>query len=147
MGLLHVRGVLIPTLNELANGSPFTLTPFPHTFTHRALLAYPLGHRRWWWWEDRLDSLSPLQLGRELDIFPVFKRHTSILSELLSRVFQGCTWLVSACSCQRHWWFHSSITSASIFLTCFAREGWVNKQAETRVCPAKHSHCPGMFNT
>lgn len=46
MGLLHVRGVLIPTLNELANGSPFTLTPFPHTFTHQALLAYPLGHRR-----------------------------------------------------------------------------------------------------
>lgn len=46
MALLHVRGVLIPTLNELANGSPFTLTPFPHTFTHQALLAYPLGHRR-----------------------------------------------------------------------------------------------------
>lgn len=34
MGLLHVGGVLIPTLNELANGSPFTLTPFSsHIYT------------------------------------------------------------------------------------------------------------------
>lgn len=47
MDRLHVEGgALIPTLNELANGSPFTLTPFAHTFTHRALLAYPLGHRK-----------------------------------------------------------------------------------------------------
>lgn len=45
-GLLHVRGVVIPTLNELTNGGPFTLTPSPHTFTHRALLAYPLDQRR-----------------------------------------------------------------------------------------------------
>lgn len=46
MDLLHVRGALIPTLNELANGSPFSLTPFPHMFIRQALLAYPLGHRR-----------------------------------------------------------------------------------------------------
>ncbi|TNN88377.1 hypothetical protein EYF80_001159 [Liparis tanakae] len=48
MGPLRVGGVLIPTLNELANGSPFTLTHFPHTFTHQALLAYPLGHTMPW---------------------------------------------------------------------------------------------------
>lgn len=46
LSLLHVRGVLIPALNELANGRPFPLTLFPHTFTHRALLACPPGHQR-----------------------------------------------------------------------------------------------------
>lgn len=44
--LLHVRRVLIPALNELANGRPFPLTRFPHTFTHQALLACPLGRHR-----------------------------------------------------------------------------------------------------
>ena len=43
--LLHVRQVLIPALNELANGRPLPLTRFPHTFTHQALLAWPLGRQ------------------------------------------------------------------------------------------------------
>lgn len=42
---LHVRGVLIPALNELANGRPFPLTRFPHIYT-QALLACLLGHQR-----------------------------------------------------------------------------------------------------
>lgn len=46
LGLLHVRRVLIPALNELANGRPFPLTRFPHTFTHQALVACPLGRQR-----------------------------------------------------------------------------------------------------
>lgn len=48
------QGALIPTFNELANGSPFTLTPLPHTFTHQTLLVYPLGHTK----EDRMASLN-----------------------------------------------------------------------------------------
>ncbi|PWA30125.1 hypothetical protein CCH79_00009632 [Gambusia affinis] len=48
MGLLHVRRLLIPTLNELANGSPFTLTPFfppSHIYTPRPLGFVPCATR------------------------------------------------------------------------------------------------------
>lgn len=37
LSLLHVRGVLIPALNELANGRPFPLTRFPHIYTPSSL--------------------------------------------------------------------------------------------------------------
>lgn len=88
MGLLHVRGVLIPTLNELANGSPFTLTPFPHTFTHQALLAYPPGHRRQG--GNSLTRSQPYSLALSLTFLLMFKRHIPNFFELLSCVFQAC---------------------------------------------------------
>lgn len=58
MGRLHVRGVLIPAVNELANGSPFTLTPFSSHIYTPSPLGLPTGPREAG--GEQLDSPSAL---------------------------------------------------------------------------------------
>lgn len=126
-------GALIPTLNELANGSPFTLTPFAHTFTHRALLAYPLGHRKQ---GKRPDSLPGLQLGLKLDIFLMFKRQSPTPSKLLSCVFKAGV-ARFAYTCQRRRWFCMHYICINIFnLFHGGRGGWQSEPAQIQVDPA-----------
>lgn len=83
LSLLHVRGVLIPALNELANGRPFPLTLFPHTFTHQALLACPPGHQRL---GECSGSPSTLELGLKLRISLMFSGLPFQILKLLNRV-------------------------------------------------------------
>lgn len=84
LSLLHVRRVLIPALNELANGRPFPLTRFPHTFTHQALVAWPTGPSESW------GSVRPALNLRALPLSLVF-------FSFFLFFFSSCTTDVPAC--------------------------------------------------